>query len=353
MVGTFHEAMSNLRTWAIGIVLSGFILGGCGNSSDANGASPTTPTAAGSDSKSGVKVSGPVTIDGSSTVFPISEAASDLFQEGNSDVEVSVGESGTGGGFKKFADGELDIAGASRPIEKEEAEACKAKGIEFIEIPIAYDGLTIVVNKENTAIDDITVAELKKIWEPTSTVKTWADVRPGLPAEKINLFGPGDKSGTFDYFTEAINGKKKASRKEYQASEDDNVLVTGVAGEKFALGYFGYGYYEGNTEKLKALKVGGVAPSKETILDGSYTPLSRPLFWYVNKKSMDKPQVAAIVTYMLDNASKTVTEAKYIPLPDSAYATIKKNVADKKTGSLFMDAKPGSKLDDVLAGKAK
>jgi phosphate transport system substrate-binding protein len=344
--------MSNLRTWAFGIVLSSILVAGCGSGSDNNTSSTgtdTKPAPTANNEQSG----GSITIDGSSTVFPISEAVADMFQETNKDSQVSVGESGTGGGFKKFADGELDIAGASRPIEKEEAEACAKKGIEFIEIPIAYDGLTIVVNKENTAITDITTAELKKIWEPDSKVKTWADVRAGLPAEEIKLFGPGDKSGTFDYFTEVINGKKRASRKEYQASEDDNQLVTGVAGDKNGLGYFGFSYYEGNIDKLTALKVNGVAPSAETILNGTYAPLSRPLFWYVNKKSMDKPEVATLVKFLVDNASKAATEAKYVALPDAAYAAIKKIVDEKKTGSLFMDAKAGSKLEDILAGMTK
>jgi phosphate transport system substrate-binding protein len=334
--------MSNLRTWALGLVLSGLVVAGCGNSgTDANG-SATSSSSGTSAAQTGEKLSGPISVDGSSTVFPISEAAADMFRDSNPDVQSSVGESGTGGGFKKFADGELDITGASRPIEKEEAEDCAKKGVEFIEIPIAFDGLTVVVNKENTAIEDLTTAELKKIWEPNSTVKTWADVRAGLPAEKINLFGPGDKSGTSDYFTEAING-----------SEDDNVLVTGVSGDKWALGYFGYGYYESNQEKLKAVKVSGVAPSPATILDGTYTPLSRPLFWYVNKKSMDKPQVAGFVKFMLDNVEKAVTEAKFIPLPTNVYDAIKKHVESKKTGSLFKDVKPGTKIEDILKAEAK
>jgi phosphate transport system substrate-binding protein len=321
-----------------------FVIGCSGDKSSSTGGSESTSATTAEN-----KLSGSITIDGSSTVLPISEGIGESFHDANSEVKISVAESGTGGGFKKFADGELDITGASRPIEKEEAEACKAKGIEFIEIPIAFDGLTVVVNKDNTALDDITVDELKKIWEPESKVKTWADVRAGLPAEKINLFGPGDKSGTFDYFTEAINKKKKASRPDYQASEDDNVLVTGVAGDKFALGYFGYGYYESNQDKLKALKVGGVAPSPETILDGSYTPLSRPLFWYVNKKSMEKAHVSAFVNSLFDKIEENVKNAKFIPLPKEVYDAVKKHVEAGKTGSLFMDAKPGMKIEEVLA----
>ncbi|HLO99824.1 MAG TPA: PstS family phosphate ABC transporter substrate-binding protein [Fimbriimonas sp.] len=335
-------------TYLLSALFASALLTGCGNKAANDPAGePSAPTA------SDTKVSGTITIDGSSTVEPISTSLSEIFQEGQKEVKISVAESGTGGGFKKFAGGEIDIAGASRPIEAEEIEECKKNGIEFIEVPIAYDGLTIVVNKDNSVIDDITVAELKKIWEPSSKVKTWADVRAGLPTEKINLFGPGDKSGTFDYFTEAIVGKKKSSRPDYQASEDDNVLVTGVSGDKWALGYFGYSYFEENQDKLKALKVDGVGPSPETVLDGTYKPLSRPLFLYVSVKAMEKPQVAAFVKFAVENAEQAIKDAKFIPLSHSTYELVKKNVESKRTGSLFQGVAPGAKLDEILSAPSK
>lgn len=340
-----------LGSYLLSAAVASVFLIGCSNpdaNNTAGGESPATKA------EGGAKLSGEINIDGSSTVMPISLALADTFKEGQPDVKSTVAESGTGGGFKKFAGGEIDIAGASRPIEAEEAADCKKNGIEFIEIPIAYDGLTIVVNKDNSALDDITVEELKKIWEPNSKVKTWADVRAGLPAEKINLFGPGDKSGTFDYFTEAIVGKKKASRPDYQASEDDNVLVTGVAGNKWALGYFGYSYFEENQDKLKALKVAGVSPSPETVLDGTYKPLSRPLFWYVNLKSLEsKPQVAALVNFAMANAEAAIKDARFIPLAHTTYDLVKKRVEAKTTGSVFQNVAPGAKLDDILKGHAK
>ncbi len=336
--------MSKTLTWVLPTFIIGAALAlvGCGDKPVDNATQA---------SMTGLK--GSITIDGSSTVEPISTALAEMFYGKQPNVKTSVKESGTGGGFKKFENGEIDIAGASRPIQKEEADACAKNGIEFIEIPVAYDGLTVVVNKENSLLDDITVAELKKIWEPNSTVKTWADVRAGLPAEKITLFGPGDKSGTFDYFTEAIVGKKRSSRPDYQGSEDDNVLVTGVAGNKWALGYFGYSYYEVNQDKIKALKVDGVAPSSATVLDGTYQPLSRPLFWYINKKAFDRPEVAGLVAFMLENIEQAVSDAKYIALPKEAYAAVKKRVEEKKTGSLFMDVKPGMKIEDLLKAESK
>lgn len=332
----------------LGAIFASAILTGCGDKT-ANAPDGTTPAP----TVSGAELTGEIAIDGSSTVEPISSALVEIFREGQPKVETSVSESGTGGGFKKFASGEIDIAGASRPIEAEEIEDCKKNGIEFYEIPIAYDGLTIAVNKSNSALDDITVAELKKIWEPNSKVKTWADVRAGLPAEKINLFGPGDKSGTFDYFTEAIVGKKKSSRPDYQASEDDNQLVTGVAGDKWALGYFGYSYFEENQDKLKALKVAGVAPSPETVLDGTYKPLSRPLFLYISAKSMEKPQVAAFVKFAVENAEAAIKDAKFIPLSHSTYELVKKNLDSKRVGSLFQGVAPGAKLDEILSAPGK
>lgn len=313
--------------------------------------SKTQPTASGD--TSGGAVSGEITIDGSSTVYPVSEIVAEEFNGRNSGVKVTVGTSGTGGGFKKFANGELDIAGASRAIEESEIEACKAKGIEFVEIPIAFDGLSIVVNPQNDFVDDISVADLKKIWMDGSTVKTWRNVNPAWPAEPIKLYGAGTDSGTFDYFTKAVNGKEKSSRADYQASEDDNVLVQGVVGDKYSLGYFGYAYYLESKDKLKLLKVEGVEPNADTIADGTYSPLSRPLFWYVNKKSLEKPQVAAIVKFLLSEGKALVAETGYIPLPDDAYAAAQKRVDGKVAGTVFQGAQPGMKIQDILAASGK
>jgi phosphate transport system substrate-binding protein len=340
------------KKWALsGIALAGLvaIVGyGCGD----KGAGPEggTTTSTGTTTK----VAGEIYIDGSSTVYPISEAVGEEFGKSNPDAKVKVGSSGTGGGFKKFANGELAITGASRPIEEEEIEACKKNGIEFIEIPIAFDGLSVVVNPQNDFVDDITVADLKKIWEEGSTVKTWKDVRPEWPAEEIKLYGAGTDSGTFDYFTKAINGKEKSSRKNYTASEDDNVLVTGVAGDKYSLGYFGYAYYELSKDKLKVLKVNGVAPSPASIGDGTYTPLSRPLFWYVNKKQLEeKPEVAAIVKFLLSQANDLVSSTGYVALPAEAYTAAQGRVDGKKTGTVFKGAQPGMKIEDILKSEGK
>jgi phosphate transport system substrate-binding protein len=341
--------MMNVRIFALGAVLAGLVLSGCNKGSKIEEKSSDEKPKVSSSSDSDSKLTGNITVDGSSTVLPIGKVAAEMFNESQSDVKTSVSESGTGGGFKKFGAGEIDIADASRPITAEEIETCKKNNIEFIEIPIAYDALTIAVNKENSAIDDITTDELKKIWEAGSKVTKWSEVRAGLPDEKINLFGPGDKSGTFEYFTEAINQKKKSSRPDYQSSEDDNILVKGVAGDKFSLGYFGYAYYEESTDTLKALKVNGVAPSEATVLDGTYTPLARPLFMYVNSKSFEKPQVAAFVKFILENATEIVKDAKYIPLPMKAYESVKARVDAKKTGSIFVDVKPGMKISDILS----
>jgi phosphate transport system substrate-binding protein len=265
-------------------------------------------------------LSGQIIIDGSSTVFPIIEAVSEEFTNANPDVQVPVGFSGTGGGFKKFIAGETDISNASRPIKAEEADALKAAGIDFTEIKVAFDGLTVVVNSENNWVTDITVEELNQIWSPDSTVTLWSEVRAEWPAEKIGLYGPGSDSGTFEYFTEAINGKAGAIRTDYTPSEDDNVLVQGVAGDKYAMGFFGYAYYFENTGTLKALSVNGVAPVLETIKDGSYSPLSRPLFMYVKNTAMERPEVAAFVTFLLTEGTALVEEVGYVGLTDAEYA---------------------------------
>ena len=269
--------------------------------------------------------SGDIIIDGSSTVFPITEAVAEEFRMVNPDVNITIGISGTGGGFKKFVIGETDINDASRPIKDSEAEAAKAAGIEYAEIMIAYDGLSVLVNHDNTWVDYLTVEELNAIWKPDSTVKTWKDVRPEWPDEVISLYGAGTDSGTFDYFTEEINGETGAIRTDFTPSEDDNVLVLGIAGDKNALGFFGFAYYVENTDKLKVVKIDGgngpIEPTFETIKDGSYAPLSRPLFLYVTKDALAKDHVRGFLTYYLTEGAALIPEVGYVPLEDALYET--------------------------------
>ena len=270
-------------------------------------------------------LSGSVNIDGSSTVFPITEAVAEEFQKVASQVRVSVAVSGTGGGFKLFCEGSIDIADASRPIKTSEKDACAAKSISYVELPVAIDGLSVVVNKDNTFVDHITVAELKRIWEPNSRVNRWNQVRPNWPDEEISLYGPGTDSGTFDYFTEVINGVVDASRSDYSASEDDNVLVQGIAGDKFSLGYFGYAYYFENKDKIKVVPIDpgdgkAIAPEPATITSGAYKPLSRYLYIYVSKQALkDKPQLLAFVDFYLKNAAELVKDVGYVELSATAY----------------------------------
>ncbi len=303
------------------------------------------------------KLSGSVKIDGSSTVFPISEAMAEEFQKANKDVRVTVGISGTGGGFKKFVVGETDISDASRPITESEREAAAKNKIEYIELPIAYDGLSIVVNPKNTFVTTMTVAELKMIWEPGSKVKMWSDVRPAWPKEKINLYGPGADSGTFDYFTEAIVGKAKAIRPDFTASEDDNTLVQGVSGDKNAMGYFGYSYYVENKDRLKNVGVdggkGAVFPSEETIRTGTYAPLSRPLFIYVNKGSLSKTEVSAFVDFYLHQAETMVPQVKYVPLTKAVYTAAQERFKARKIGTIFGTHQLSTGMEDLLKMEAK
>lgn len=269
-------------------------------------------------------LSGTVSIDGSSTVYPVTEAVAEEFLGVAPEVRVTVGVSGTGGGFKKFAAGEIDINDASRPIKDSEAAEAQGHGIEYLEIPVAYDGLSIVVNPENTWVDHLTVAELQQIWQPGSTVDSWDDIRPEWPAEPIRLYGPGTDSGTFDYFTEAVNGEAGLSRPDYTASEDDNVLVQGITGDQYSLGFFGYAYYLANQSRLKLVPVDGgngpVLPNDQTIQDGSYSPLSRPIFIYLNKSGAAKPQVRRFVEFYLEIAPQLVHEVGYIALPATEYS---------------------------------
>lgn len=284
------------------------------------------------------KVSGEVVVDGSSTVQPLTAAAGELFGEENSGVNVSVGTSGTGGGFEKFCNDETDISNASRPIKPdEEAKICEKNGVEFTELRVATDALTVVVSKDNDFIECLTTDELKTLWAPDSEgkVTTWDQVNPDFPKEKIELYGPGTDSGTFDYFTDEINGEEGASRSDYNASEDDNVIVNGVSGSANALGYFGYTYFEENADKLKAVQVdsgdGCVAPSAEAAADGTYTPLARPLFIYVKNSSYaDKAQVAAFVDYYVGADAEIAKAAQYIALNDEQRTELESALAKLK-----------------------
>jgi phosphate transport system substrate-binding protein len=303
------------------------------------------------------KLSGKIAIDGSSTVFPITEAVAEEFQAANPGVKVTVGISGTGGGFKKFGAGETAISDASRPIKSGEADTCRAAGISYIELPIAFDGLSVVVNKQNTWVDKLTVAELKAIWSPESKINNWSQVRSGFPNVALKLYGPGTDSGTFDYFTEAIVGTAKSSRSDFTASEDDNVLVQGVAGEKGGLGYFGYAYYVENTDKLKIVPIDNgngkaVTPSDQTISNGTYNPLSRPLFIYVNGAAADRPEVEAFVDYYLANAAQLAHEVGYTALPASAYDIVTQRFEKRRMGSAFSGKETiGLTIEEVLAAE--
>ena len=279
---------------------------------------------------SATKLKGRITADGSSTVGPYTTAAAEGFQKLNKDVQITVGISGTGGGFERFCKGETDISNASRPIKQaSEAKTCRENGIRYVAFAVANDGLSVVVNKSNTWVSCLTVAELKKIWQPGSKVDNWKDVRAGFPDVSLKLFGPGTDSGTFDYFTEAINGKARAGRSDYQASEDDNVLVQGVAGEKGGLGYFGFSYYEENQDKLKVLSIdsgkGCIAPSVRTVQSGTYKPLGRPLFVYIKLISFKRAEVQAFVKYILDNEGTIAKKARFIPLTKAQLANAKRN----------------------------
>jgi phosphate transport system substrate-binding protein len=333
-------------TWAVVACAAVVSLAACGKQ-DSGSAADTQPTQS--------TLSGTIRVDGSSTVLPISEAVAEEFAKAHPEVQPTVGKSGTGGGFKKFANGEIDITGASRPIREEEDALCKKNGIEYIEIPVAYDAMAVVVNPQNTWCDSLTVAELKKIWEPAAQGKivNWSQVRPGFPNERLVLFGAGTDSGTFDYFTAAIVGKEKASRGDYTGSEDDDVLVQGVSRTKGALGYFGLAYYENNQDKLKLVAIdngsGPVKPSRETVLNGTYQPLARPLFIYVSVKALERPEVAEFVKFYIQNAGKLAEEVGYIGLPENVLALVKERVERRITGSAFgaHGSQVGVKLEDL------
>ena len=307
--------------------------------------------------------SGPslVSLDGSSTVFPISEAVAEEFQKVEKSTRVTVGISGTGGGFQKFCRAETDISDASRPISATEVAACDKAGIQYIELPIAYDGIAIVVNPKAAWADKITTAELKTIFAPEAQGKVtkWSQVRKGWPDKEIHLFGAGVDSGTYDYFTEAINGKAKASRGDFTSSEDDNVLVQGISNDELALGFVPFAYYEGNKGKLKLVPVddgkpdngaGAILPSAETIRNGTYEPLSRPVFIYVSVKAAARPEVSKFVDYYLKNADKLVREVGYVGLGDNIYTMVKDRYAKKTLGSAFTGGNTiGVTIDQLLA----
>jgi phosphate transport system substrate-binding protein len=269
------------------------------------------------------ELTGTIEIDGSSTVFPITQAVAEEFRNVHPSVRVNVGVSGTGGGFRRFTVGETDISDASRPISGSERTLAQQNDVEYFELSVALDGISVVVNKGNTWVDYLTVEELKMMWEPESTADSWDDIRAEWPAQPLRLYGPGTDSGTFDYFTAEIVGEEGASRADFTASEDDNILVQGVAGDQNALGYFGYAYYAENTDKLKIVPIdagdGPVTPSDSTINGGQYTPLSRPLFIYVSKASLEKPEVKAFVEFYMENALDLVSEVGYTPLPEEVY----------------------------------
>lgn len=303
-----------------------------------------------------------IKIDGSSTVYPVTEAVAEEFQKANKGLKVTVGVSGTGGGFKKFCRGETDISNASRPILASEIEDCRKAGVEYFELPVAFDALTVVINPRNAWLKQATVAELKKIWEPAAQGKVmrWNQVNPTWPDQPIKLFGAGSDSGTFDYFTEAIVGKAKSSRGDYTASEDDNVLVQGVSGDVNAIGYFGYAYFAENTSKLKALPIvekegkAAVSPSPETVISGTYQPLARPIFIYLNVKSLAKPEVKKFIDFYMAQGAKMAKEVKYVPLPAAIYLSNVKHMKDNKKGTIFGGKNEvGISIEELVKREAK
>ncbi len=303
-----------------------------------------------------------IKVDGSSTVYPITEAVAEEFQKTEKDkTKVTVGISGTGGGFKKFCIGETDISDASRPIKPTEVELCKKNGIDYIELPVAYDGLAVIINPKNAWADKMTVKELKKLWEPEAQGKItkWNQIRANWPDKEIHLFGPGVDSGTYDYFTEAIVGKEHSSRGDFTSSEDDNVLVQGIATDQLALGFFGVAYYEHNKDKLKLVAIddekdengkGHILPKYENVVNGTYQPLSRPIFIYVSKKSADKPEIKRFVEFYMKKGGELSKEVGYVALPDNAYKLGLKRFEKRIIGSVFggKGSQVGVKIEDLL-----
>ena len=301
-----------MKTKLLVILSIAFFLTSCNNDTETTHSTETALT-------------GDIKVDGSSTVYPITEAVAEEFRALHPKVKTTIGVSGTGGGFKKFSRGETDISDASRPIKEKEINACKEKGIEYVELSVAYDGLAVIINPKNDWVDHFTVAELKKLWEPNAqnTITKWSQIREGWPDEEIHLFGPGTASGTYDYFSEAICGKKVGTRGDYTASEDDNVLVQGIANDKFGLGFFGLAYYSENKDKLSLVGVdngnGPITPTLESVSNGTYAPLSRPIFIYVSSQSKDRPEIKEFVNFYLENAAVLSEEVGYIALPKAEY----------------------------------
>lgn len=343
MSGMSKSAKIAFASFAIATAV--FVGAGCGN----NGSTPES-NGGGDKPAPTAKVAGQVSIDGSTTVYPISEAMAEEFQNANSDVKVSVGKKGTGSGFKEFIAGNVQITGASRPIDPDEDKQLKEKGIEYFEIPLAFDGVTVIVNPENTWATNMTVDDLHKAWMPGSTVKTWKDINPAWPADPVTFYGPTDNHGTYEYFTEAICKTKNEIRDAYEANQEYTAIVQSVAGNKNSIGYCGFNYYDENKEQVHAVTVEGIGPSETTIADGTYKPLSRPLFMYVAKKAYESDAaVKAYVDFALSDAGlEGVTTAKYVKLPAEAYEKIRARVAAGTTGTVFMNAQPGSKVLDLL-----
>jgi phosphate transport system substrate-binding protein len=307
--------------------------------------------------ESGAKISGKVLVDGSSTVFPVSEAIAEEFQKANGAVKVSVAASGTGGGFKKFCKAETDVSGASRPIEASEIEVCRQNKVEFVELPVAYDGIAVIVNKENTFAKSLTIAELKKIWEPGSQIKKWSEVRAGFPESPLSAYGPGPEHGTFDYFTQAINGKEKAIRSDFNAANPES-LVTAVKGDKRAIAYVGYAYYVENKSKLNLVAVdagkGAIVPDEKTITSGVYKPLSRPLFVYVSLKSLQRAEVKAFMRAYIQEATKIAPEVGYASLGSDTYSLVARRLSEVIPGTIY--SSPESKnltISELLTASAK
>lgn len=345
-----------MRQWTyVAPALAVMVSLGCGGGSAPADTGGTAPQA-----------SGTVTLDGSSTVFPVSEAVAEEFQKANPGVRVTVGISGTGGGFQKFCRAETDISNASRPISASETEACAKAGVGFIELPVAYDGLAIIANPKATWIDHVTVAELKTLWAPEAQdkVKRWAQVRAGWPDRELHLFGAGVDSGTYDYFTQAIVGKEGASRGDFTSSEDDNVLVQGISNDELALGFMPYAYYAENRAALKLVPVddgkaengaGPIAPSVETVKGGTYQPLSRPVFIYVSTKALERPEVVKFIEFYLGQGGALAEEVGYVPLGDQGYRLVAEHFTARKTGSVFEHAgsQVGLTIEQLLARETK
>ena len=345
---------------AVLVGLAMLLLVACGGRGEP---SASAASGSGSGAAAPVALGAEIRMDGSSTLLPLSEAVAEEFQK-QRPSRVTVRASGTGGGFQKFCSGELDIAGASRPIRPSELKACAEKGVGFMEVAVAYDALSVVVNPQNSWVDFLTVAELKRMWEPAAQkrVTKWSQIRDGWPDEEIRLFGAGVDSGTYDYFTRAIVGSEHASRGDYTSSEDDNVLVQGVSTDKLAIGFFGYSYFAENAAKLRVVPIddgvaangpGPVSPSAATVLAGTYQPLARPLFIYVTVTSLARPEVKALVTFYLGNASRLSKEVGFIPLAASTAAAVLARFAEGRTGTLFADGSSvGVVLDEVLTSGA-